>query len=163
MNTFNKIIVNTLAPSILFNGSLRNKLLKFTGFKIGFSTRINSGFHFDSNNIEIGKNVVINHFFNFFDAGKGAKLTIEDNVFIGPNCHISAMSHEIGDENQRAGRTYIKDVVIGHGAWIGADVKLLPGVTVGKGCIIGAGSVLTKSTEDNSLYVGVPARKVKDL
>lgn len=84
-------------------------------------------------------------------------------MFIGPNCHISAMSHEIGDENQRAGRTYIKDVVIGHGAWIGADVKILPGVTVGKGCIIGAGSVLTKSTEDNSLYVGVPARKVKNI
>ncbi|MCT0009547.1 acyltransferase [Weissella confusa] len=163
MNKTYKILVNTLAPSILANGGLRKKILKLSGFKIGSGSRINSGFHFDSNNVWIGNNVVINHFFNFFDAGKGAKLTIEDNVFIGPNCHISAMSHEIGDENQRAGRTYIKDVVIGHGAWIGADVKILPGVTVGKGCIIGAGSVLTKSTEDNSLYVGVPARKVKNI
>lgn len=163
MNTFNKIIVNTLAPSIIFNGNLRNKLLKFAGFKIGLGTRINSGFHFDSNNIKIGKNVVINHFFNFFDAGKGARLTIEDNVFIGPNCHIAAMSHEIGDENQRAGKTYVKDVVVGRGTWIGADVKILPGITIGSGCVIGVGSVVTKDTEDNSLYVGVPARKVKDL
>lgn len=163
MNTFNKIIVNTLAPSIIFNGNLRNKLLKFTGFKIGLGTRINSGFYFDSNNIKIGKNVVINHFFNFFDAGKNAKLIIEDNVFIGPNCHIVAMSHEIGTSIQRADKTYTKDITIERGSWIGADVKILPGITIGSGCVIGVGSVVTKDTEKDSLYVGIPARKVKDL
>lgn len=163
MNKTYKILVNTLAPSILANGGLRKKILKLSGFKIGSGSRINSGFYFDSNNVWIGNNVVINHFFNFFDAGKNAKLIIEDNVFIGPNCHIVAMSHEIGTSIQRAGKTYAKGITIERGAWIGADVKILPGITIGSGCVIGVGSVVTKNTEDNSLYVGIPARKVKDL
>lgn len=163
MNKIYKILVNTLAPSIFANGSSRKKLLELSGFKIGSGSRINSGFHFDSNNVQIGNNVVINHFFNFFDAGKNAKLIIEDNVFIGPNCHIVAMSHEIGTSIQRADKTYAKDIVIERGAWIGADVKILPGVTIGRGCVIGVGAVVTKNTEKDSLYVGIPARKVKDL
>ncbi|WP_270321737.1 acyltransferase [Weissella confusa] len=163
MNKIYKILVNTLAPSIFANGGLRKKILKLSGFKIGSGSRINSGFHFDSNNVWIGNNVVINHFFNFFDAGKNAKLIIEDNVFIGPNCHIVAMSHEIGTSVQRAGKTYAKDITIERGAWIGADVKILPGITIGSGCVIGVGSVVTKDTEKDSLYVGVPARKVKNI
>lgn len=164
MNKIYKILVNTLAPSIFANGSLRKKILELSGFKIGSGSRINSGFYFDSNNVNIGNNVVINHFFNFFDAGKNAKLIIEDNVYIGPNCHISAMSHEITDnQKQRAGKTFVKNVSIGSGTWIGADVKILPGVHIANGCVIGAGSVVTKDTESNGLYVGVPARKIKDL
>ena len=163
MNKIYKILVNTLAPSIFANGGLRKKILKLSGFKIGSGSRINSGFHFDSNNVQIGNNVVINHFFNFFDAGKNAKLIIEDNVFIGPNCHIVAMSHEIGTSVQRADKTYAKDITIGRGSWIGADVKILPGVTVAEGCVIGASATVTKSTEPNGLYVGIPAKRIRDL
>ncbi|AWV73258.1 acyltransferase [Latilactobacillus curvatus] len=163
MNTFNKIIVNTLAPSIIFNGNLRNKLLKFTGFKIGLGTRINSGCYFDSNNVKIGKNVLINHFFHFFDSGKNANLIIEDNVFIGPNCHVIAMSHEIGNSEQRAGKTYAEDILIKKGTWLGADVKILPGIIIEEGCVIGAGAVVTKNTMPNSVYAGVPAKKIRDL
>ncbi|WP_166668670.1 acyltransferase [Lactiplantibacillus plantarum] len=64
---------------------------------------------------------------------------------------------------QRADKTYTKDITIGRGAWIGADVKILPGITIGSGSVIGVGSVVTKDTEKDSLYVGIPARKVKDL
>lgn len=164
MNKYQKIVVNMLSKNYLIGTGLRNKMLSFAGFSIGTNVRINSGYYFDSNNIIIGKNVVINHFFNFFDAGKNAKLIIEDNVFIGPNCHISAMSHEItSNSKQRAGKTFVKDVSVGSGTWIGADVKILPGVHIANGCVIGAGSVVTKDTDSNGLYVGVPAKKIKNL
>jgi acetyltransferase-like isoleucine patch superfamily enzyme len=52
--------------------------------------------------------------------------------------------------------TLVEDV------WTGANVTITANVTVAKGCIIGAGAVLTKSTEPYGIYVGVPARRVKD-
>ncbi|QPI45961.1 hypothetical protein [Weissella paramesenteroides] len=70
MNKYQKIVVNMLSKNYLIGTGLRNKMLSFAGFSIGTNVRINSGYYFDSNNIIIGKNVVINHFFNFFDAGK---------------------------------------------------------------------------------------------
>ncbi len=48
-------------------------------------------------------------------------------------------------------------------AWIGGGAIILPNVKIAKGSVIGAGAVVTTSTEENSLYVGVPARKVKEL
>lgn len=54
-------------------------------------------------------------------------------------------------------------ITIGNGSWIGAGVIVLPGVTIGAGCIIGAGAVVTKDTEPDSVYAGVPARKMRNL
>ena len=58
---------------------------------------------------------------------------------------------------------YSKPINIEDGVWIGAEVIILPGITIGSGCVIGAGSVVAKDTEKDSLYVGIPARKVKNL
>ena len=55
------------------------------------------------------------------------------------------------------------DIVIGNGSWIGANAIIFPGVTLGKCCVVGAGSVVTKSFPDYSVIVGIPAKLVKTL
>ncbi len=66
-------------------------------------------------------------------------------------------------EDRRASKVTYQSVTIGDYSWIGLGVTILPGVHIGRGCVIGAGSLVTKDTEENSLYVGSPARKVRDL
>ncbi|WP_249354641.1 DapH/DapD/GlmU-related protein [Rhodococcus sp. USK13] len=53
--------------------------------------------------------------------------------------------------------------MVGDGCWIGAGAIILPGVTVGEGCVVGAGAVVTRDCSPNGLYVGSPARRVRDL
>ena len=108
----------------------------------------------------IGNNVFINYNC-FFDA--------LDNIIIGDNCNlaygitISTSSHLIGDASRRAGENISQKVIIGKGSWIGARVTVLPGVTIGDGCIIAAGSLVNKDCDANSIYGGVPAQKIKSL
>ena len=79
------------------------------------------------------------------------------------NVHFINSSHEIGDENRRASKGIAKHIVVGSGSWIGADTIIMPGVTVGKGVVVGAGSLVTNDLEDNSIYFGSPARLYKKL
>jgi len=63
----------------------------------------------------------------------------------------------------RAGPATWRSIVVGDGTWIGANVVILPGVTIGAGCVTGAGSVPAGDYRPDGLYVGVPARRVRDL
>jgi maltose O-acetyltransferase len=54
-------------------------------------------------------------------------------------------------------------IAVEEGAWIGGGVIVLGGVRIGRGCVIGAGAVVTRDCEPNGLYVGVPARRQRDL
>lgn len=118
----------------------------------------------------------------FMGIGKG-RLTIGFNSFcnyrcffdlsedinIGENCSIGFgvtfinSSHKIGCTTKRAGEGQNRPIVVEDGCWIGANVIILPGVKIAKGCIVGAGGCVTKSTLPNGLYVGVPAKRIKDL
>ncbi|WP_081959656.1 acyltransferase [Aeromonas finlandensis] len=86
-------------------------------------------------------------------------ITIE----IGKNCDIGPLvkfvpgSHSLGDSNRRAGEGIALPISIGDGCWIGADVLILGGVTIGKGVVVAAGSVVTRDIPDNVLVAGVPA------
>lgn len=99
-----------------------------------------------------------------FDEGlRGGQITIESNVYIGMKTLFCAVSHEIGEPSFRAGKAYAKDIFVGEGTWIGANVTILPNVKIGKGCIIAAGAVVNKDCEENCLYAGVPAKLIKRL
>lgn len=89
--------------------------------------------------------------------------TIGRNVFIGPRATIVTGEHPTGPAHQRAADGAPSPVTIGDGTWIGAGAIILPGVTIGPGCVIGAGAVVTKDCAANGLYLGVPARRLKDL
>lgn len=88
-------------------------------------------------------------------------------ISIGKNCGIAAGvkfitdSHEVGMPEKRCGSNYDKNIIVEDGCWVGVGAIILPGVTIHKGCIIAAGSVVTKSCEENCLYAGNPASKKK--
>ena len=110
--------------------------------------------------IYIGKNVFININSYFMD---GAKITIGDNVFIGPSCGFYTANHPLDYKNRNIGLEKALPITIGNNVWIGANVSIMPGVTIDDGCVIAAGSVVTKNIEQNSLVAGVPARVVKKI
>ncbi len=96
-------------------------------------------------------------------------VIIGDRVSIGPNLTLIAVScANNGIEiNELA---YVRDtltksasIIIEDEVWIGANVVILPGVHIGRCCVVGAGSVVNHDTEPYSVYVGVPARKIRDL
>lgn len=72
-------------------------------------------------------------------------------------------THDIGDSEMRGGRVKSQPIVVEDGCWICSRVTILPGVTIGKGCVIAAGAVVTKDCLPNGLYAGVPAKRIKDL
>ena len=84
-------------------------------------------------------------------------------MLVGFDVTFCCVSHEIGDSNRRAINHIDKDIIVEDGVWIGANALILPGVTIKKGCVIGAGAVVTKDCEENGLYVGCPAKRVKNL
>ena len=86
-------------------------------------------------------------------------ITIENNVLIGAQAKLISNNHDVYD---RAVLT-VKPVLIKEGAWIGAGVSVLPGVTVGKYAIVGANSVVTKDIPDYAIAVGIPAKIIKYL
>ena len=79
------------------------------------------------------------------------------------NVHFINGTHEIGTVKRRASTGITKEIHVGDGTWIGADSVIMPGVTIGKGCIIGTGSLVIEDCEDNYIYVGRPAKKLRKL
>ena len=94
--------------------------------------------------------------------GAGGGIRIGDGVLIGPNIVMISEEHVFGDPHQTIadqGVTY-SCITIADGVWVGANVTLLAGVTIGPGAVVGAGSVVTKDVPDSCVAVGVPARVV---
>lgn len=106
--------------------------------------------------IKIGNNVFINN--NCLAMARGG-ITIEDDVMIAGNVQLLSNNH---DEYKRQILTY-EEIIIRKGAWIGAGATILPGVTIGKYAIVGAGAIVTKDIPDYAVVVGIPAKVVKTL
>lgn len=111
-------------------------------------------------NIEIGKNFYSNHNLVILDP---AKVTFGDNVFIGPNCGFYTAQHPLDIETRNKGLEYAYPIKVGNNVWIGGNVVVLPGVTIGDNCTIGAGSVVVKDIPANSVAVGNPCKVIKVL
>lgn len=156
-----RIIINNL--SLILPMQCRLLVYKSMGFKIGKKVRINSNVFFSTSNIEIGDNSFMNRFCQVHDGLMCGHLKIGKNVFISFNVTFVLVSHEIGTSIQRAGKRVSGDITIGDGTWIGANVTILPNVTIGNGCIIASGSLVNKNCKDNCLYAGVPAKLIREL
>ncbi|WP_299092008.1 DapH/DapD/GlmU-related protein [uncultured Microbacterium sp.] len=106
----------------------------------------------------IGDRVFINR-----DAYIRPNTTIGNDVSLGPFVRLITDSHDIGPSHKRAGRPRHDPIVIGDGTWIGASVTVLGGVTIGRGCVVAAGALVTADVPANTLVGGVPARHIRDL
>ena len=92
-----------------------------------------------------------------------AKVTIGDNVFVGPNCGFYTASHPMDAITRNRGLEYAKPITIGNNVWIGGGVTILPGVTIGDGAVIGAGSVVVASIPTNVLAAGNPCKPIREI
>lgn len=124
-------------------------------------TVITAPFYCDyGSNITIGNNFYTNHNCTILD---GAKVTFSDNVFIAPNVVFSTAGHAI-DAGQRAkGLEIALPITVGDNVWIGANISVLPGVSIGSNTIIGAGSVVNKDIPDGVIAAGVPCRVIRRI
>ena len=107
-------------------------------------------------NINIGKNVFVNHACTFMDRGG---IVLEDEVLIGPKVNLITTNHPINPSERRA--TISQPIVIKKRAWIGAASTVMPGVTIGENSIVAAGAVVTKDVPANTIVGGVPAKVIK--
>lgn len=137
----------------------------------------------DGGSVELGDRVCILRD-TIIETGDGGSLTLSEDVYIHPRCQMNAYKsaikvgrgvliaancalypHDHGVAPDRPIREQPLqtrgDIVIGDHAWLGTGVIVLGGVRIGKGAVIGAGSVVTKDVPDNAIAFGVPARVVK--
>lgn len=129
---------------------------------IGDDCTIRDGAKIISNggNIRIGNGVFVNHYSLLY--GQGG-LTIHDRVWIASHVTVIPANHifdgvpvEVGIRGQTK-----EGIVIESAVWIGTGARILDGVTLRSGTVVGAGAVVTKSTEPGGIYVGVPAKLLR--
>ncbi len=111
-------------------------------------------------NIELGEGFYCNHNCVILD---GAQVTIGAHVLLGPNCCITTAGHPLDLRQRGAGLEFARPVTIEDHVWLGANVTVLPGVRIGRGSVIGAGSVVSRDIPAGVLALGSPCRPLRRL
>jgi len=109
---------------------------------------------FIENKVVVGDRVTVKCGVQLWDG-----VTLEDDVFVGPNV---TFTNDLQPRSRDATATLLPTLVK-KGASIGANATILPGLTIGEGAMVGAGSVVTKDVQPRTLVVGNPARVVRSL
>ncbi|GAK87680.1 N-acetylglutamate synthase [Vibrio ponticus] len=110
--------------------------------------------------IKIGAKTFINMNATFLD---GAPITIGNHVLIGPNAQFYTAGHSLDYMSRRNWETFCKPIVVEDDVWIGGNVVINQGVTIGARSVIAANSVVTKDVEPDCLYGGTPAKLIRRL
>jgi acetyltransferase-like isoleucine patch superfamily enzyme len=110
--------------------------------------------------LRLGKAVFVNYNCTFIDT---SPITIGARTLVAPACSFFSGRHPL-DPFLRNGTKGPEDgapITIGEDCWIGGNAIILPGVTIGRGVTVGAGSVVTKDVEDFCVVAGNPARLIR--
>ena len=150
----------------------RQRILSELFGRIGSNVNIDTPFYCDyGRHISIGNNVIININCTFVDCNR---IKIGNNVLIASNVQIYTATHSadvnerlVADWNNNSEipyfRTYALPVKIEDNVWIGGGAIILPGVTIGKNSVIGAGSIVNKTIPENCVAVGNPCRVIREI
>jgi maltose O-acetyltransferase len=111
-------------------------------------------------NITIGDHVYLNTSCIILDCNT---VHIGHHVMIGPNVQIYTPAHDLQAEARIQGWEVAKPIVIEDNVWIGGGAILLPGVTIGRNAVVGAGAVVTRNVPANTVVVGNPARVLREI
>jgi maltose O-acetyltransferase len=150
-----------LPPSRLF--LFRRICLKLAQVEIGKNVSVcGRGLIYGRGRLRIGNNtwlspgvIVYTHL--------NAPIEIGSNCDIGPGVEFITGGHLIGGPSRRAGEGTAKTIVVNNGCWIGAGARILGGVSIGKGAVVAAGSLVIHNVPENVLVAGVPAVVKKKL
>lgn len=135
---------------------VRSLMSELTGSLVPESFTLFPPFSADfGKNIRFGENVFLNSGCRFQDQGG---IDIGAGSLIGHNAVITTLNHDMLPS--RRADMHPARVVIGEGVWFGANVTVLPGVSIGDGAVVGAGAVVTKDVPAGAVVVGVPAKQV---
>ena len=147
---------NRLMPS---QSEERKALLKKILGKTGENFWIEQSFWCDYGyNIEIGENFYSNHNLVILDPGK---VTFGDNCFVAPNCGFYTAGHALDVEQRNEGFEIALPITVGNNVWIGEGARILSGVTIGDGSVIGTNAVVTHDVPAYSVVGGVPAKIIR--
>lgn len=138
------------------NWEMRNKILRFTGIKIGEKTIIGPNF-ITINGLE--ENI---HIGDYTNIGYNSSFYSFNKIFIGKfNMFAANLEITNGGHDINTFEPFSTPTIIGNGCWIGHGVKIIKGVTIGNNVVIGGGSVVIDDIPDNAIAVGVPAKVIK--
>ena len=137
---------------------------------LGKGTYLQGPLQFDYGvNFFTGENCYVNFNLVVLDC---APVNLGNDVFIGPNCQLVPPVHPLLTEERKMrlkedgtpyDLEYAKPITIGDGCWLASGVTVCGGVTIGKNCVIGAGSVVTRDIPDGVFAAGNPCRVIRKL
>ena len=111
-------------------------------------------------NIFMGAGTFLNHNVYLMDC---AEIRFGKKCFVGPNCGFYTAIHPLDVEKRNAGFEMAKPIKLGNNIWIGGDVTIFPGVTIGDNSVIGAGSIVTKDIPSGVLAFGNPCKVIRKI
>jgi len=159
VHKYNNHFPDDVTPEALV--SFREGLLRELVGKVGNDVYIEPPLNVDYGcNISLGDRFYANFNTVILDC---SVVIIGNRVMFGPSVSIYAATHETGVQSRRANIEYAHKVVIGDDCWIGGNSTILAGVSIGEGCTVGAGSVVTKDVPPFSVVAGCPARIIKKV
>jgi len=139
----------------------RRRILGELLAELGDDTEVRPPFYCDYGyQIRIGTRSFVNFGLVALDVGR---ITIGDDVQIGPNVQLLTPTHPLDPQLRRDKWEAAEPITIGDNVWLGGGVIVLPGVSIGENTVVGAGAVVTKDLPANVVAVGNPARVIRTL
>lgn len=154
-------LVSALSPATR-GFALRRGLYRWSGVSIGDGAQLCGGVRLDNIHVRIGADTWVGGESRIV-GGERSCVVVGDRCDLGPQVLLVAGTHELGPRRRRAGTGRARPIVIGNGTWVGARATVLAGATVGEGCVIAAGALVTADVADDTIVGGVPARTIRSL
>ena len=139
----------------------KRKIMEELFGAIGEGSDLNPNFYCDfGSHIFIGKNFFCNYTCTILDI---AEVRIGDNCLFAPNVSLYTAGHPVELQGRLDNIGTGAPITIGNGVWIGGSAIIMGGVTIGDNAVIGAGSVVTRDVEPNTVVAGNPARFIRKI